>query len=870
MTDSPNSPFRFPLHRLLDRNVCDRGKRTWLPCLAAIFLFSISGITRANEELAPTVRALLKSRCVKCHGPIEPKGELDLSTFAGLARGAAGVPVVVPNQAEESSLWQRVHEGTMPPEDSGEEPLSPEEVKLIGSWIAAGAPGLPAADDEGSHWAFQPVSIPTVPQPEETALLRNDIDHFIQKRLEEARLSIAEPADKTTLIRRVSFDVTGLPPTPQEIASFLTDTASGAYERMVDRYLASPHYGERWGKYWLDAAGYADSNGYFNADSARPLAYRYRDYVIRSLNDDTPIDAFVRAQLAGDEIAGYVSGGDVTPEMVDLLTATHYLRNSQDGTGESDGNPDERLIDKMTVLEGALQITMTGLLGITIQCARCHSHKFEPIHHDEYYRLQAIFFPAYCPDRWSKPNERKVEIGTRAEREAHKKKVAQVEAQIAALNSSLEAVAAPLREQLRDERLAELEASERELLIAALAAAEKDRSEEQKALVDKHKELTEIAVENLAERFPEFASFQKQLEASIAEREKERPPPLEEISVLVDAPGAPIKHFRYERGSYKSPAEEVEPGVPAALSTSSNEYQIPTWEEGQPSTGRRLEFARWVTSPDNPLFGRVYVNRVWHHHFGIGIVPTTDNLGLSGAPATNPELLDYLVSNFVREGFRAKALHRLILCSATYRQRSTATKRGLEVDPENQLYWRFTPRRLDAEAIRDAMLAVSGTLDRTMGGPPIGVSRNGEGSVVIAEDAPGAMRRSIYLRQRRTEGLTMLELFDAPVLVTNCTSRSASTVPLQSLALLNSDFTLARARGFANRLLKEEETEENRISLGFLLALGRGPNDAERQATNEFLASQSELYMDRENARELVWNDFCQMLLSSSAFLYVE
>src|SRR5262249_10745832 len=260
--------------------------------------------------------------------------------------------------------------------------------------------------------------------------------------------SFGPEADRTTLLRRVHLDLTGLPPTPTEVDAFLADRSVDAYERMVERCLASPRYGERWGKYWLDAAGYADSNGYFNADSDRPLAWRYRDYVIRSFNADKPYDRFVQEQLAGDELAGYVVGGDVTPAMVEPLTATHFLRNAPDGTGESDGNPDEVRIDRFTVLEGNLQIAMNCLLGVTVQCARCHDHKFEPLTQEEYYRLQAILFPAYCPERWVKPNDRTVMATSRAHREAYQRRIGQIDRQIKALRDSVNSVAGPLREQL--------------------------------------------------------------------------------------------------------------------------------------------------------------------------------------------------------------------------------------------------------------------------------------------------------------------------------------------------------------------------------------------------------------------------------------
>ena len=332
------------------------------------------------------------------------------------------------------------------------------------------APGLPVSDPR-SHWAFQPPQRYSVPEIRDAkSAIRNDVDRFIAAALAEKKLTLSAEGDPATLVRRVALDLTGLPPTPKEIDAFLADATPDAYVKMVERYLASPHYGERWGKHWLDTAGYADSNGYFNADSDRPLAWKYRDWVIRSFNADMPFDRFVRLQLAGDELAGYTPGGDVTPEMADLLVATHFLRNAPDGSGESDGNPDEVRTDRLTVLEGNLHNTLNALLGITIQCARCHSHKFEPIEHEEYYRLQAILAPVYCPERWVKPNDRTVTVATRKQLDDHRRRTERVDGQVKALEAGLTTLAVPYREMLIEERLASLEPMVREEVLQAVRA----------------------------------------------------------------------------------------------------------------------------------------------------------------------------------------------------------------------------------------------------------------------------------------------------------------------------------------------------------------------------------------------------------------
>jgi hypothetical protein len=713
------------------------------------------------------------------------------------------------------------------------------------------------------HWAFRPVQAPPVPKAKQKAWVRTPVDNFILARLEKQKLSPSGAADRATLIRRLSFDLLGLPPTLTDIRDFIQDTRTNAYELLVEKLLESPNYGERWGQHWLDVAGYADSNGYFDADSDRPLAWKYRDYVVRAFNADKPFDEFVREQIAGDEIAVYKPDGDITPDMVDKLVATHFLRNAPDGTGESDGNPLERTVDRYSVIEGTVQLIGSSLLGMTVQCAKCHDHKFEPISQEEYYQLQAILRPAYNPDKWLLPKERIAGVGTKAEREENKAKLAKYEKELTALKESQEGLLKPLRKLLIDEHLQGLPQETRAALTKALDKKEKDRSAEMKELLKKHAALVEVKNEELEKRFPDLAASIRASALALSKIEKQRPPTLPMISILTDSGAEVPRHHILVRGNYAKPGKEVVAGVPAAFHGDS--FSLPTATE---TTGRRLAFAQWVTSPRHPTFARLAVNRIWQHHFGVGIVPTAENFGVTGAKPSHPELLDYLATEFVRSGWSTKALHRLIVNSAAYRQSGSMRADAYKADPEDRLLWRYPIQRLDAESIRDAMLAVTGELDHGIGVGFVLKAKTAEGEYVINENEPGARRRSLYLQQKRTGHVTFLDVFDSAKMSPNCVQRTQSTVALQSLTLLNSGFIRSRSKAFAERLLKEPQAE--RVDRAFEWALGRPPSRPEQAASADFLKKQEVEYNGKNNSELLVCTDFCQMLFASNPFLYVE
>ena len=1008
------------------------------------------GADPAAPDFQRDIRPLLKQHCLKCHGPLQPAGRLNLSLPAPLARGGAGGPAIVPGQPEDSLLWQRVERDEMP-ED---EPLPPHEKQRLRRWIAAGAPGLPDPQtlpaDADLHWAFRKLRRPPLPDVTDAGPVRNALDAHLAVQLAPVGLSLGPEAPREIQIRRVALDVVGETPTPEEVERFLQDTEPLAYERMVERYLASTRFGERWGKHWLDAAGYADSNGYFSADTDRPLAWRYRDYVIRALNADKPFDRFVREQLCGDELAQYRPGQPVTPEQIDLLEATHFLRNGQDGSDIGVQEPEAFEIDRRAALEAVVQVTATSLLGLSVHCARCHDHKFDPITQREYYALQAILFPAFNPQDWINPKDRVIYAHLPGEPEQWERRERDLQDQLARLKAdysawlathrdpsdllweegfsegwpsrwsatapgddrpsatlaidqptppaarvheeALQIIAGPGEAWLATTRAFDwtpdepggwiqatfdlvdnkVDGSPAERLGYSIAAHDFDDSSaldggnllidgnpttattvyrdypgaDQKAIGPigaqgyvrgrnygvrvTHLGEGKYRLDHLVDGLPDGASLtlaaadlpdggfaffycqgrsfvvdnlriERSLAAeaaavdvaairqAITERrsqydqqrqalESQRSPqPGRAIAWVSDKSAQPPVVPFLTRGQYHLREGNVPPTALAILSPPGEEFVPPTTAPDAATTGRRLAFADWLLRPHgrpSALLARVHVNRVWRQYFGRGIVPTTDNLGLSGTHPTHPDLLEELAAGFVADGWSQKELHRRILNSAVYRQSSAPHEQGLAQDRDNRLWWRFPLRRLEAEVIRDAMLSVAGQLDRTPHGPAVPTRQTAIGEVIVEEQSRGAWRRSVYLQQRRSQIPSFLKVFDSPAVATICTTRPSSTVPLQSLALLNSDFALARAEAFARRLLAETDgSTAALIDRAWRLAVGRQPTAHETALAAEFLESQRDQYTHPDTGAEAHrWaaTDFCQMLLASSPFLYLE
>jgi hypothetical protein len=874
-----------------------------------------AGASFGDAEAGPAVTQhdilpILQLRCTVCHGRRVQEGGLDLRTVEGLLRGGQSGPAVVPGDPEGSLLVQRVRAGEMPPSrrvvEVSVKPMAPSELALLERWIAAGMPQavptpraaarVTAADRQ--HWSFQPPQAPPVPQVQAAHRVRNPIDAFVLARLEAEGLTLAEEADARTLLRRAYADLWGLPPTPEEVEAFLRDTAPDAYERLVDRLLASTHYGERWARYWLDLAGYSDSEGVQNSDPVRSNAWRYRDYVIRSLAADKPYDRFLLEQLAGDELADYEHAEQITPELADNLIATGFLRMAADGTFACITG---FVPDRLEVIHAELDVLASAVLGLTMRCAQCHAHKFDPISQRDYYSLAAIFKGAYDEHDWLKPTAdgqgalspfpvRELPYVTTAEREAWQQACRAIDEQLAGLDRELQERAAALRKQIQQARLAEVPEADREALRELLNLPDEARSESQRMLYARYEAQLALPIEELAELDAQFKEF---FAESARQRQalKSARPPEPTIRALWDR-GDPSPTYVLRRGNYLTAGEPVEPGVPEVLDDPAHPYVVqPPWP-GAASTGRRLAFSRWLVRADHPLTARVIVNRVWRHHFGAGLVRTLDNFGRAGMPPTHPELLDWLAVQLPRHGWSLKWLHRLIMTSATYRQSSSVSEAVLGRDPDNRLISRMPLRRLDAEALRDTLLAVCGALDPTPFGPPDAVEATAEG-LVIEQGTAGGWRRSIYLLQRRTQPITLLEAFDQPRMSPNCIERPESNVAPQALHLLNDRRVRELADLMADRLLAEDSADfasdmdgacQRLIAAAWRRALARPPAAEEyvlARQTFEHLAARWEAQLaaaageppggtPRPEACRRALGNICHALLNTAELLYVD
>ena len=820
-------------------------------------------------------------RCTTCHGPQRQDGGLDLRTRAAMLKGGKSGPALVPGKPDESLMIQRIQSEACPPQELlltffVQRPPK-AEVEQLRKWIAAGAPVVDVqpdvasrepdrlvTDEERQHWAFQP---PRDPGP------GTSIDGLIRGQLLEHDLDFSPEAGRDTLIRRAYLDLLGIPPTITQWQKWRSSTSAGWYAEMVDELLASPHYGERWGRYWLDLAGYADSEGGVSADPLRAVAWKYRDYVIRAFNEDKPYDRFLLEQIAGDELVDYEKADPVTDKMVDNLVATGFLRMGIDQTGSRTMN---FVPERLGVIGDAIQVVGTGLMGLTMECARCHSHKYDPIPQRDYYRFKAIFQGALDEHDWLTFKNRVLSVGT----PEHRKRVAAInprlKSEVKSLQSRIKNADATVKEEVLKHHYPDQLAADRKAALVAIRRADNQRTSRQQLLAEQLMWAMLRPDSEQSESVHEARRNLALLESDLLNVQRRMEPPLE-IRALWDR-GQPAPTYILRRGEHTKPGQLVGPGVPSVLTDGKTPFQVKSpFPGGTEKTGRRLALARWLTHSDHPLTARVAVNRIWYHHFGTGLVKSLENFGVAGERPSHPELLDWLSLELVRRGWSFKEMHRLIMNSRTYRQSSRVTRERQQRDPQNRLLSRMSMQRMDAESLRDSLLSVAGKIEDSPGGIPDGVSVDQDGLVSAIATARGNWRRSIYLQYRRTEIPTMLATFDYPEMGPNCTERTVSIVSPQSLMLMNNRRVRELAASFARRVeedvakktgvKQEDQAWNSHVDTVYQLALSRLPSAREQQLGNETL---QKLVSDWEGDRQSALETYCHTILNSAAFIYID
>ena len=852
---------------------------------------TVCGDDAAHLTFEQHIRPILKAHCFHCHGEeSELGGNLDVRLVRLLMAGGESESAIVPGDATSSLLWQRIESDEMP---EGPKKLSDPQKAVIRLWIEQGAKtARPEPDDvrdarfsleELSHWAFQPVQRPEIPRPPSYEL-QTPIDGFIAERLAEHDLRFSPVADRRTLIRRVTFGLLGLPPPPQEVERFVADESPDAYGKLVERLLASPQFGVRWGRHWLDVAGFAETDGGPDSDTARPHAWRYRDYVIDAFNSGKSVDQFYLEQLAGDELLeGEIDIHDRRHR--ELLTATGFMRMAPDPTQSRN-----TLADRNMATADALQVISSAMLGVTVACAQCHDHKYDPITIDDYYRFRAVFDPVFPLQNWQLPNVRLTDF-TPKESVVQAKKI---EAQAKVLEDDLRRRRDELGKRIQELKLADVPAEDRDATRKAVLTEPGKRTEEQQRLLDLYpmvKPVSNIVGLLIEYDMPAYRKFEQESKRIAAIRAKK--PPKQMVMVVRERPDVVPVSQVFFRGNPATPGKVVAPGELMVLSRD-RQVHLPQNEPSLATTGRRLAYARQLTDGTHPLTARVFVNRVWFHHIGRGLVPTPSDFGVSGERPSHPKLLDWLADDLVRHGWDPKRLHRMILLSRTYQQVSRRTPRLDSVDPENALLARMNLRRLEAEAIRDAILSVVGQLDQQIGGPSVPVVENPEGKVVIGratvrdglktgvdDTNATASRRSVYIQVQRRLPLNMLATFDQPDMTPNCDLRRPSTVATQALWFLNDRIIVKQSERLAHRL-EEDATESHRqIEALFLLLFAQPPTEEEMNACLEFLATQRRYFegqtIDDAEGKGVAADPalramatLSQTLLASNRFLYVD
>ena len=839
--------------------------RTWMSlwCVPVVGVAALSlAPPRANAQVKRSVSThkssigpeffdnqvlpVLKANCLSCHSGAQPSGKLDLSTRAGLLRGGVSGPAVDRAKPDASRLLRSVrHDGLkMPPQGK----IPQAQIETLAKWVAAGTPwgktpaaavpvrkGPPAVDAAARQfWSFKPVVRPAVPVVKNGSWARNPIDRFILARLDKAGLKPNAESSRTALLRRVTYDLTGLPPTPVEVKAFLADKSPDAYEKVVERLLASPQYGERWARHWLDLVRYAETNS-FERDGDKPEVWRYRDWVIRALNADLPYDRFLTLQLAGDETPGAGADG---------LIATGFYR-----LGQWDDEPVDPKQAKYDELDDIVTTTSQTMLGLTANCARCHDHKIDPMPMSDYYRMVAFFdnINRYglrghesVVERSLRPISDETEK-QRFERETREwqTKMESVSREMADIENVVRPTFIPVeREEFRDEF-------------------------KRPGLLRKR-----VPATLSADRFRRYEELFRSREEM-----RRQPPRGLEMALCVTEPGPKAPETRILlRGSASAPGNPVTPGFPSVLTPIEPPIEpVPT----AGTTGLRSEFARWVANPANPLTARVMANRVWQYHFGRGIVRSSSNFGYMGTAPTHPELLDWLAAEFAAQGWSLKKLHRLMVTSSTYRMSSAPRAEALRKDPENDLFWRFDMRRLSAEEIRDSILAVSGNLNLKMHGPSIFVTIPDE--VLAGQSVPGAgwgvsspeeaARRSVYVKIKRSLVVPIFASFDGADTDMTCPVRNATVVPTQSLSLINSRFINEQAGKFTNSVGGDVANLPATVESVLWRVLQRQPS---RQETARGIALVQDLQAKDKMSGPEALRQFCLLALNLNEFLYLD
>ena len=887
--------------------------RSWLWLAVALLLVPGAAPAQSIPQFESEVLPILSRYCTHCHGSLEPMAGLDLTNPLLIEKGGAGGAGLVRHSPDASLIYKRLVDGSMPP--AGQKKPSGEDIDLIRRWIGAGAPTLkfyqapdraadrrrrikiqapPLSQADREYWAFRKLAAPDPPRVRQVDQVRTPVDAFLLEKLEGEGIGFSADAGRLFLMRRLYLDLIGLPPSPEEVDAFLADGSPLAYEQLVERLLASPHFGERWGRHWLDEAGYTDTLGGDNDFVAgkQPLGvpgkWKYRDYVIDAINRDKPYDRFVTEQLAGDELVDWRAASEFSPAMSRLLQATGFLRVAADDTNQDVLNtPDIRY----GVLQRTVQTFASNVMGLTVGCAQCHDHKYDPISQLDYYRLTAVFTPAYNPQQWLQPEDRALPEASPLEKESIDRANRRLDLRIKPFRRKLDALYHPYKQRLMDERLAQVPEVIREDLRIALKSFENELRPPERYLKEKFEPVVVPSEEQIQALLnPEELARASRLEGRIAGLERHRRN-YGTLQATVDSGPPPPTYFLI-RGNYLTPGPEVEPGMPAVLTDPGGEALLAENGAAGQSSGRRLALARRLTEPDSraaALVARVRVNRVWQRLFGEGIAATSDNLGRNGSRPTHPELLEWLADGFVSGGWRVKPLVRLLVTSTAYRQQSRLpglqdspvhrriARMAMSKDPGNRLLWRMPLRRLESEAIRDSIMAVSGKLSRAMGGPAIRLDGQADGMVTVSIPDlahPGdRWRRSLYLVGRRNYNLTVLSVFDQPKLSMNCIRRDTSAAVLQTLVLLNDAFLLEQARFFAGRVSRLARNAGERIELAFRLALARKPGREELSWSRELLEREARRRLATGSAPEAAALEalagLCQMILNSNEFLHV-